>query len=91
MAQSPRNRSFTTVICLMMLSACGPQGLQVGSPYEITAPGHPLPKHNYNMCIAIDSVNRCTSYSENSDTCINPKGINANPPVVQCSSIKAGK
>ncbi len=57
--------------------------------YLKTAPGAATPSSSgMNYCGATDEIGRCKDWSKKSDMCINPLGINAQPPIVPCASIK---
>ncbi len=57
------------------------------SVYQGTAPGAPIPK-GIAACLEWDAVGRCKHWSSESETCINPKGMDAQPPLVPCNSFK---
>ncbi len=71
------------IFSLFTLSGCG------GAPvYLMTAPGAPLPTGALGFCKAHDTVGRCTNWTSNSETCVNPEGVNANPPTIPCADIR---
>ena len=63
---------------LLLLAGCN-------SVYQGTAPGAPIPK-GIAACLEWDAVGRCKQWSSESETCINPKGMDAQPPLVPCNS-----
>ena len=65
---------------LFLLAGCN-------SVYQGTAPGAPIPK-GIAACVEWDAVGRCKRWSSESETCINPKGMDAQPPLVPCNSFK---
>lgn len=73
------------VLAALLLSGCG------GNPlYLTTSPGAALPGGAIAYCEEQDSIGRCKKWSPESDKCINPKGINVEPPLVWCNYIKNG-
>ena len=85
-------KKFFLVTMVLALQGCvAPQttpgkhvGLEVA---QGTAPGYPLPT-GIAVCNKIDMIGRCMKYSTESDYCVNPKGINEDPPILPCSSLK---
>lgn len=71
-------------LTLLVLAGCGPL------PIYAVAPGHPLAS-GIAMCTGYDTVGRCTGWTSNADTCVNPKGPAANPPTVPCPKGNDGK
>ncbi|MDE1151046.1 MAG: hypothetical protein PW788_00795 [Micavibrio sp.] len=56
-----------------------------------TAPGYPLSKGtHFSPCQKIDVTGRCIQYVEPSEFCVNPKGMDAKPPIVACPKDKVG-
>lgn len=71
---------------LLSVSGCGGAMPIIYS----VAPGHPIPD-GLAVCTGNDGYGRCTNWSSNADTCVNPKGPSANPPLVPCPKDKDGK
>jgi hypothetical protein len=77
------------VLIALLLSGCD------GAPpvYVGTSPGSALPDQRgltVNWCDERDTIGRCKKWHVESDVCINPKGINVEPPAVWCNYIKNG-
>ena len=70
------------IFALAALSNCGGQPL-----YVETAPGTPLPS-GIAVCKERDTIGRCKRWLPASETCINPKGVDVDPPTVPCASIR---
>lgn len=72
------------VTSLILLTGCSGGGM-----YTVmeTTPGSALPKGIYT-CNERDAIGRCSEWSNRSDQCVNPKGINEPDPVVPCKSIQ---
>lgn len=68
------------VLFTLILTGCN-------SSYMATAPGAPLPS-GLAVCQEWDEIGRCRQWTSESETCINPEGVNAKPPIVPCSSIR---
>lgn len=80
-------RAIVAMALLILVAGCG-----VDKTFDTiirTAPGTPLPQGiSFAPCLAMDAAGRCTQYKNPSDQCVNPKGYEATPPIVPCSSIK---
>ncbi len=73
---------YLYIFLLLLVTACNPI-------YTAVAPGSPLPKGFIAGCTGWDVIGRCTSWTSESDQCVNPKGINEPNPVVPCADIKS--
>ena len=69
---------------LILLAGCSGGG--VHTVLE-TTPGSALPA-GIAVCNQRDSIGRCSEWSNRSDQCVNPKGMNETNPVIPCNSIK---
>ena len=86
-------KNLTLVTLLMVLAGCG---VDMHRSNEVTlsfaqrtAPGATLPNSTYFLrCNEKDEIGRCKDWNNKSDMCVNPKGIDAQPPVVPCASIE---
>jgi hypothetical protein len=76
---------------LTTLTGCGGVTPTYGySVYEQTSPGAALGAFP-PLCEKLDSVGRCASWKTKSNTCVNPKGLGAEPPIMPCALITPDK
>lgn len=79
--------------CGVFLAGCAIQYHEDGTPvvdpgiFIGTSPGHPLPK-SVLFCREHDTRGRCKAWHRDWEWCVNPKGHEAEPPIVHCSEIK---
>lgn len=79
-----------TLLIVLILAGCGTDVSYDG--IARTAPGYPLSKGTHiSPCREVDMSGRCIRYAEPSDLCVNPKGMDTNPPILPCPKDKDGK
>lgn len=76
---------------LLTLAGCG-DGTQIPmNVFLATVPGAamPVPAFTGKGCIRQNKeTGLCQEWAYKTDRCVNPKGHDANPPIVPCASIK---
>lgn len=75
-------KTIALTLGILTLGGCGGRSI-----YLETTPGSPLPS-GVSVCRERDTIGRCSRWSPASETCINPKGVDVDPPTVPCASVR---